>query len=48
MTGTYKQALAEVIEALDRVTLVYVLSKKGIKLSIELNLDDVDGRAEDE
>jgi len=42
MTGTYKQALAEVIKALDKVTLVYVLSKKGTKLSIELNLDNVD------
>lgn len=44
MTGTYKQKLAEVVEALDKVTLVYVLSKKGTKLSIELNLDNVDVR----
>ena len=46
MTGTYKQVLAEVIEALDKVTLVYVLSRKGTKLSIELNLDNVDVEGE--
>lgn len=46
MTGTHDKALLEVVQALDKITLVYSLSKKeNGKLSIELSLDNVDVEA---
>lgn len=48
MKETNEKALLKVVEALDRVALVYGLSKKGTKLSIKLNLDNVDARGRDE
>ena len=47
MTDTHDKALLEVVQALDKVALVYGLSRKeNGKLSIELSLDSVDVEAE--
>lgn len=43
-----EQALIKVVEALDKISLVYGLSKRGNILNIELSLDNVEARAEDE
>jgi len=44
MTGNEK-ALLKVAEALDKITLVYCLSRNGNTLSIKLSLDNVDVEA---
>jgi len=49
MTETNEKALLKVVEVLDKVALVYGLSREeNGKLSIELNLDNVDVRGRDE
>ncbi|MBA7490758.1 hypothetical protein ES702_01301 [subsurface metagenome] len=47
MTDTHDKALLEVVRALDKITLVYGLSRKeNGSLSIELSLDNVNMEAE--